>query len=55
MATNSVAMMPLAPGLFSTTIVQPSISSSFLATVRVMKSLPPPAVVGTIMRIGLFG
>ena len=47
--------MPLAPGLFSTTMDQPALSSSFFARVRAMKSLPPPAVVGTMILIGRVG
>lgn len=41
-ATNSVAMMPLPPGLFSTMTDCPSRSPSFWPTRRAVTSVPPP-------------
>src|SRR6266550_1656196 len=47
--------MELAPGLFSTTMVQPVCSCTFCRTIRVALSVMPPGGYGTIHRIGLAG
>jgi hypothetical protein len=45
-------MMPLAPGLFSTTTLTPRISRSSSAAVRNVMSVAPPAANALMMRIG---
>src|ERR1700687_3038092 len=47
--------MELAPGLFSTTMVQPVCSFTFCRTIRVALSVMPPGGYGTIHRIVLTG
>src|SRR5947207_2167873 len=51
----SEAMLPPAPGLFSTTTCWPHISDSLAPTTRPMVSTPPPGVNGTIMRTKRLG
>jgi hypothetical protein len=46
-ATNSEAILPPAPGLFSTTTCCPHISDRRAPTMRPMPSMPPPGVNGT--------
>jgi hypothetical protein len=41
--TASVAMLPAAPGRFSTTMAPPNPSSSAFANTRAIASVPPPA------------
>jgi len=45
----------LAPALFSTITLWPSSVPSFCAMVRAIRSLPPPAAVGTTMVMVLVG
>jgi hypothetical protein len=47
--------MPLAPGLFSTTMVWPSVADIFSAKARPIWSVALPAANGTTARIGLVG
>src|ERR1700716_575804 len=52
---NSEAMLPPAPGLFSTPTCWPHISESRAPTMRPIPSMPPPGVNGTTsltMRVG---
>ncbi|MNV18226.1 hypothetical protein D3C71_1090470 [compost metagenome] len=53
--TNSVPILPPAPGLFSTTKDWPNCLASTLETLRVRVSVVPPAVNATITRTGLSG
>ena len=55
LATDSVAMLPPAPVLFSTTTGCPSCTARRCATTLVMVSMPPPAPCPTTMRMGLAG
>jgi hypothetical protein len=48
-------MLPLAPGLFSTTTGCPSRSESLGPTVRAIMSMPVPGVYGTMNLIGCEG
>src|SRR5687768_4668762 len=52
--TNSAPMLPLAPGLFSTTI-EARLSFISVASVRARKSFAAPGLKGTTSRIGLVG
>jgi hypothetical protein len=52
---NSVAMLPAAPGLFSTITGWPSDSDIFCPSMRASTSLEPPGGSGTTMRMGLVG
>jgi hypothetical protein len=47
--------LPPAPGLLSTTTVQPSVWLSLSATMRAMMSVPPAGGNGTMSLIGLAG
>src|SRR5436190_20403848 len=51
----SAAMLPPAPGLFSTTTVWPHTSCRRLPTRRAVVSVEPPGVNGTTMRTVLAG
>jgi len=51
----SEAMMPLAPGLLSTTTGWPQACVSFWLTSRAMMSVAPPGAKGMMKRIGLDG
>jgi hypothetical protein len=51
----SAPITPPAPPRLSTTTGLPSLSESFCAIVRAVKSVPPPAANGTINRIGFVG
>ena len=55
--TSAAAIVPIAPGLFSTTIRQPSLCPSSLATMRVMMSdgvpAAPPTTADHVGRVGL--
>src|SRR4030081_2532846 len=51
----SAAMLPPAPGLFSTTTDWPHTSCRRLETRRAVISVEPPAVNGTTTRTGLAG
>ena len=53
--TAMSAMIPLPPGLFSTTIDWPRICDMAAAIVRALLSAPPPGAEGTMMRIGRVG
>ncbi|KAG1272128.1 hypothetical protein G6F64_015546 [Rhizopus arrhizus] len=53
--TNSVPMLPPAPGLFSTTNGCPSFLDSELDMLRVSVSVVPPAVNATMTLTGLSG
>ena len=55
LATNSAAMRPSAPVLFSTRTCWPSASETFGAITRARMSLPPPGANPTIHLIGLVG
>src|SRR5688572_11835852 len=55
LATNSAAMAPLAPGLFSTTPGWPSSSWNLAAIARPTMSEEPPATNGITTRIGFVG
>src|SRR5882672_11293948 len=52
---TSVPMMPFAPGRFSTSTCWPHVSCMRAASARLMMSVPPPGVYGTMMRTGLDG
>src|SRR5262249_40145839 len=54
-ATNSAAMLPLAPDLFSTTTCWRQISESRTAAIRAVASIPPPAASGQTMRTNCVG
>jgi len=54
-ATIAVPMLPVAPGLFSTTTCWPRISETRGASRRPTTSVGPPAAKAMIMRIGLSG
>ena len=55
LATSSVPMIALPPGRFSTTTAWFMLSCILAPTVRATKSLEPPAVYGTMMRMGWLG
>src|SRR5215831_6099852 len=55
MATELAAVVPPAPGRFSTTTDCPRISESGRATMRAAMSVPPPGPKPTVMRIGRVG
>src|SRR5471032_462389 len=55
LATNSAATIDCAPGLFSTITGWLSLDCSRAATMRAIRSLPPPAEYPTTSRIGLLG
>jgi hypothetical protein len=55
LATLSVPITPPAPGRFSTTTGCPSFTASASAITRAVKSLPAPAVNGTMSLTGLLG
>src|SRR5687768_5521277 len=55
LASRSVAMVPPAPGRFSTMTDWPSASARRCAYMRVAMSMPPPAAKPTMMRMGLVG
>src|SRR5262245_22478816 len=55
LATNSAAMAPLAPGLFSTTAGWPRNSWNFEPMARPTMSDEPPGTNGITTRIGLEG
>jgi hypothetical protein len=55
LATASVPVLPLAPGLFSTITVCFRASPSGVAIARAMMSDEPPGVYGTTIRIVLPG
>src|SRR4029453_14470344 len=55
LATNSAAMAPLAPGLFSTTAGWPRNSWNFQPMARPTRSEEPPGTNGITTRIGLDG
>jgi len=50
--SDSAAMAPLAPGLFSTATVSPSVLCILSAINRAVRSAVPPAVNATISRTG---
>jgi hypothetical protein len=54
-AHSCIAMLPLAPGLFSTNTVWPRLLVSSLAAERATISELPPGAKGTSRRIGLLG
>ncbi|MNI58920.1 hypothetical protein D3C73_1140550 [compost metagenome] len=53
--TNSVPILPPAPGLFSTTKGWPNCLAKVLETLRVRVSVVPPAVNATMTLTGLSG
>src|SRR5471030_2726326 len=55
LATNSAATIDCAPGLFSTMTGWLNLDCSRAATMRAIRSLPPPAEYPTTSRIGLLG
>src|SRR3954465_3984001 len=55
LATNSAAIAPFAPGLFSTTAGWPSTSWNFAPIARPTMSEEPPATNGMTMCTGLVG
>ncbi|MOA18094.1 hypothetical protein D3C78_1383820 [compost metagenome] len=55
MAATSTPRLPPAPGRLSMTTVQLFLSANSWATVRAMKSVPPPGGKGTTRRMGLLG
>ena len=55
LATRSTAIRPAAPGRGSMTTGCPSASSSRSAKTRAIRSLVPPSVDGSTMRMGRFG
>ena len=55
LATKSLPVLPLAPGLFSTTTVCFSASASGWLMARAMMSDEPPGGYGTMMRTVLLG
>jgi len=55
LATKSVPMLPLAPGLFSTTTAWAHFSESFGAITRARMSMPVPGENGTISVTGRCG
>ena len=55
MATSSAAMIPVAPGRFSTTIAWPQARVSSWAIARASVSCKPPGGTGTMSRTGFAG
>jgi len=55
LATASVPMMPVAPGLLSMTTAWPQASVSFCPTRRAVMSMAPPGDAGMTMVIDFFG